>query len=169
MKVYFASDHAGFELKNELLAYVRDELSLETEDCGAASLEGGDDYPEIIANAARKLSADVAAGTEARAILLGASGQGEAIVANKFALVRAVVYYGPAARAQHDASGAALDMIASTRMHNDANALAIGARFVDAGDAKRAVNDWLIRAFSGEERHIRRIQEIHLIEDSWHV
>ena len=58
MKVYFAADHAGFELKNQLLAYVRDELMSEVEDCGAFVFDPHDDYPGFIAEAAQKLSAD---------------------------------------------------------------------------------------------------------------
>ena len=160
MKIYFASDHAGFEMKNQLLAYVRDELGHEVEDCGAFSLDTNDDYPAIIANAARKLSADALEGTDSRAIVAGASGQGEAMVANRFRGVRCALYYGPAAKEQTDASGKSLDMIASTREHNDANALSLGLRFVSLEEAKRAVSTFLSTPFSSEERHARRIGQI---------
>ena len=73
MKVYFASDHAGFETKNRLVAYVRDQLGYEVEDCGALVNDPQDDYPRLIAIAARKLSQDVAAGKDSRAIVAGAS------------------------------------------------------------------------------------------------
>ena len=86
MKIYFAADHAGFALKQELLNFVRGDLGLEVEDCGAFAIDANDDYPDIIAKAARALSLDVASGKDSRAILIGASGQGEAIVANRFAL-----------------------------------------------------------------------------------
>ena len=98
MKIYFAADHAGFELKNALLVYARDELGHEVEDCGALTLDNDDDYPVFISSAARKLSEDVARGVESRAIVIGASGQGEAIVANRFKGVRCVLYYGEATR-----------------------------------------------------------------------
>lgn len=88
MKVYFASDHAGFQTKNALVAFVRDQLKYDVEDCGALVSDPQDDYPAIIAVAARKLSQDVAAGKDSRAIVAGASGQGEAIVANRFKGVR---------------------------------------------------------------------------------
>ncbi len=166
MKIYFASDHAGFELKNELLAFVRDELHLEVQDCGALVYDPNDDYPALIASAARSLSRDVADGKDSRAIIIGASGQGEAIVANRYAHVRAVVYYG-ATGVQTDISGNELDMISSTRAHNDANALSLGARFISLSDATTVVQKWLSTPFSGEERHTRRIAQIDaLITDN---
>ena len=166
MKIYFAADHAGFELKNTLLAFVRDlhaqagELKYEVEDCGAFVNDPADDYPEIIARAARKLSADATNGLDSRAVIIGASGQGEAIVANRFKGVRCALYYGKPSREQTDMSGKQLSMLASTREHNNANALSLGARFLDADEAKEALKDWLSRGFSGEERHQRRIEKI---------
>jgi ribose 5-phosphate isomerase B len=160
MKVYFASDHAGFETKNLLLAFVRDELGHETEDCGALSFDKDDDYPGIIAGAAGKLAVDIAAGKDNRAIIGGASGQGEAMVANRFKGVRCALYYGQAAIEQTDLSGKNLDMIASTRQHNNANALSLGFRFLSADEAKEAVRTFLSTPFSGEERHARRVQQI---------
>jgi len=103
MKVYFASDHAGFEIKNRLVAYVRDELGYEVEDCGAFVDNPEDDYPAIIAAAAEKLSDDVASGKDSRAIVAGGSGQGEAIVANRFKGVRCALYYGDPGKDQVDA------------------------------------------------------------------
>ncbi|OGG51080.1 hypothetical protein A3C18_03715 [Candidatus Kaiserbacteria bacterium RIFCSPHIGHO2_02_FULL_54_11b] len=160
MKIYFAADHAGFELKNALLAFARDELGHEVEDCGAFSFEKDDDYPEFIAAAARKLSGDAAAGHESRAIVVGASGQGEAIVANRFPGVRCALYYGAPSREQTDMSGKQLGILASTREHNNANALSLGARFLPIEEAKKALAEWLEQVFSGEERHQRRIEKI---------
>lgn len=160
MKVYFASDHAGFETKNLLVAFVRDELGAEVEDCGALSFDANDDYPTIIAGAAQKLAADVAAGKDSRAIIGGASGQGEAMVANRFKGVRCALYYGSAGKEQTDLSGKDLDMIASARQHNNANALSLGFRFLSADEAKEAVRIFLSTPFSDEERHARRIKQI---------
>jgi ribose 5-phosphate isomerase B len=160
MKVYFAADHAGFETKNQLLAFVRDELGREAEDCGALSFDANDDYPAIIASAAQKLAADVAAGKDSRAIIGGASGQGEAMVANRFKGVRCALYYGTASKEQTDLSGKNLDMIASARQHNDANALSLGFRFLSIDEAKEAVRTFLSTPFSDEERHARRIKQI---------
>lgn len=159
MNVYFAADHAGFDLKQELLDFVR-ELGHAVVDCGAHSHEPGDDYPEIIAAAARALLKDVTSGTEARAIVIGASGQGEAMAANRFKGVRCALYYGDAARTQKDAAGNELDMLASTRLHNDANALSLAARFITVDEAKDAVRNWLTIVFSEEERHVRRIAQL---------
>lgn len=160
MKVYFAADHAAYDVKNQLLAFVRDELKFDVEDCGAFVNDPNDDYPAIIADAARKLSADVAEGKDSRAIVAGASGQGEAIVANRFKGVRCALYYGAPASTQTDMSGKQLNMLASTREHNNANALSLGARFLSADEAKSAVREWLVRDFSAEERHARRIRAI---------
>lgn len=160
MKVYFAADHAGFELKNALLAYVRDELKCEVEDCGAFELDPADDYPEIIACAARALAGDAAQALDSRAIIIGASGQGEAMAANRFKGVRAALYYGAPSRNQVDAGGKELDMISSTREHNNANALSLGARFVTLDEAKAAVEKWLSTGFSNEARHARRIERL---------
>ena len=148
MQVYFAADHAGFELKNTLIDYVK-ELGYEVEDCGAYSFDKDDDYPAIIASAARKLAVDVAAGYESRAIILGGSGEGEAIVANRFKSVRAAVYYGKEP-----------SIPPLSREHNDANALSLGARFLSEDEAKNAVKEWLAKPFSNDERHARRKKQI---------
>lgn len=158
MKVYFAADHAGFGLKQTLLAKVQ-EAGFDVEDCGAKSLDNNDDYPGIIAAAARRLSEDAQAGRDSRAILIGASGQGEAMVANRFTGVRCALYYGEISKTQVDMGGKTLDVLSSTREHNDANALSLGARFVDEDIADKVVR-WLREPFSGEERHARRIRQI---------
>lgn len=160
MKVYLASDHAGFDTKNQLVAYVRDQLGYEVEDCGAFVDDPQDDYPGIIAGAARRLSEDVTAGKNSRAIVAGASGQGEAIVANRFKGVRCALYYGDPGSEQVDASGKHLDILASTREHNNANALSLGLRFLTLDQAKDAVSRWLAAPFPGEARHARRISQI---------
>ncbi len=159
MKIYFAADHAGFEIKNALVEYVRS-LGHEPEDCGAHTFDNNDDYPAIIAGAARKLSEDVTAGRDSRAIVAGASGEGEAIVANRFKGVRCALYYGDPGRQQIDISGKQLNILASTREHNDANALSLGLRFLSLEEAKGAVKRWLETPFPGEERHLRRIRAI---------
>jgi ribose 5-phosphate isomerase B len=156
MKIYFAADHAGFELKNALLSYAR-ELGHEVEDCGALAYDAADDYPGLIAGGARKLSEDALAGRDSRGVFIGASGQGEAMAANRHVGVRAALYYGPASKSQTDIEGAELDMLASSREHNNANALVLGARFLSVDEAKAALKKWLATPFSGSERHLRRI------------
>jgi ribose 5-phosphate isomerase B len=145
MTIYFATDHAGFSLKETLVSHVRT-LGYTVEDCGADTLDPADDYPLYMNRAAEAVAKNP---TEHRAILLGGSGQGEAIVANRFKGVRAAVYYG-----------GPLDIVRLSREHNDANVLSIGARFLNEADAKEAVQLWLTTAFSGDERHMRRITAI---------
>ncbi len=164
MKVYFAADHAGFELKKVLMPFVQG-LGFEMEDCGAFEADSGDDYPEIVACAARAIIDDAAQGIESRGIVLGASGQGEAIAANRFTGVRAALYYGPAGE-QTDSSGETLDMIVSSRRHNNTNVLSLAARFMSADVAQSVVKTWLETPFSGEERHMRRIQQLDTLAAS---
>lgn len=155
MKVFFASDHAGFELKEALMPFVQG-LGYEVEDCGAFAFDPQDDYPDTIKKAAEAVSKDP---ENTRGIIVGGSGQGEAIVANRYPHVRAAVYYGPGGR-QVDADGKELTMTASTRKHNDANVLSLAARFLPQDEAEAAVEEWLATEFDGEERHMRRIKKI---------
>jgi ribose 5-phosphate isomerase B len=90
MKIFFASDHAGFEMKGSLIGFVK-ELGFEVEDYGAYELNAEDDYPEFVKKAAQKVSEDP---ENAKAIVLGGSGQGEAMAANRFLNIRASVFYG---------------------------------------------------------------------------
>ena len=148
MTIYFATDHAGFALKEVLLPYVRDVLGYEVVDCGAYEYSPEDDYPEFIKKAGEAVSKD---GEGTRAIILGGSGQGEAMVANKYPHVRATVYYG-----------GARDIITLSREHNNANVLSLGARFVSEEEAKEVVALWLKTTFSEDERHVRRIAQIDI-------
>lgn len=154
--VYFATDHAGFALKEELIAHVRDVLGYAVVDCGARTLNEDDDYPDYISLAADAVSKR----PHDRAIILGASGQGEAIAANRFPNVRAVVFYGMPPVNQVDAGAQSLSLIESTRQHNDANILSLGARFIEVAMAREVVAAWLQTAFSGDERHVRRIKKL---------
>lgn len=147
MKVYLATDHAGFELKNKIKEYLENE-GYSVEDCGPFAYDKDDDYPDLIKLAAEKVSKD----TNSKAIILGGSGQGEAIVANKFPNVRAVVYYGGPE-----------EIITLSREHNDSNILSLGARFVDES-VFPLLKKWLDAPFPGEERHVRRIEKIKEIE-----
>ena len=158
MQIYIAADHAGFELKSVLIDFLK-KAGHEVEDCGAYDFDKDDDYPEIIARAAKKLSHDSKEGIESRAIVIGASGQGEAMVANRFRGVRCALYYGFAGL-QKDITGKELDIISGSREHNNANALSLGARFISIEEAKQAIKKWLATPFSGEERHTRRIAKI---------
>lgn len=149
MKIYLATDHAGFELKEEIKEYLISE-NYEVEDCGAEVVDPNDDYPDFIA-----LAADgVARNPEVdRGIIFGGSGQGEAIVANKCKGIRAAVY-----------NTENLELIKLSRIHNDANVLSIGARFVSVEHAKEAVKLFLTTTYTAEERHERRIKKITDLE-----
>lgn len=152
VKVFFAADHAGFELKTALVPYVK-ELGHEPVDCGAETFSAGDDYPDFITPCAEQVAAD----GNARGIIIGASGEGEAMAANRVKGVRAAVYYGEAKAPQTDTNGKALGIIESSRAHNDANVLSLGARFITVDEAKEAVRRFLSTPFSGDERHARRL------------
>ncbi|MBN2094299.1 MAG: RpiB/LacA/LacB family sugar-phosphate isomerase [Candidatus Zambryskibacteria bacterium] len=145
MKIFFAADHAGFEIKNELLNFVKG-LGFEVEDCGAYKFNSNDDYPEFVKRAAETVSKNP---ENKKAIILGGSGQGEAMVANKFDNIRAAEYYG-----------GNLEIVRLSREHNDANVLSLGARFLSLDEAKEAVKLWLETNFSNEEKHKRRIKNI---------
>src|SRR3989338_1004924 len=159
MKIYFASDHAGYELKAALMKDV-EIRGHEAHDCGALQYDKDDDYPAFVAKAARLLSQDVANGLDSRAVVICASGQGEAMVANRFKGVRCALYYGSPGKKQTDMSGEELDILSSTRAHNDANCLSLGARFLTGEESASAVAAWLSAPFSGLERHARRIKQI---------
>lgn len=157
MKVYFAADHAGFNLKNALLEHVRT-LGHDVEDVGAFELNPADDYPDY----AHALTQKVLADPESRGILACGTGEGEAMVANRTSGIRASVFYGPrrateALNVEGDHSKDGFDIVRLARRHNDANVLAIGARFVSPSEADEAVRIFLETPFSGDERHIRRL------------
>ena len=162
-KVYFASDHAGYDLKNALVAHVRT-LGYEVEDLGAFALDPKDDYPDFITPCARKVAEEAARGgaEAARGIIIGGSGQGEAMAANRVQGVRAAVFYGPmrvtmALDIEGGRSEDGYDAVRLPRRHNDANVLSIGARFVSGEEADKAVRIFLETPFSGTERHTRRL------------
>lgn len=150
MNIILASDHAGFALK-EIVKKFLEQKKYTILDVGAHELNDGDDYPVFMAAAALKVAEDIEGKT--RAIIFGGSGQGEAIVANRFPGVRAVVWFG-----------GDQDVLKKTREHNDANVLSIGARYIEGDACCDAVEVWLSTDFSGDERHQRRITQIDSIE-----
>ncbi|MAZ30019.1 ribose-5-phosphate isomerase [bacterium] len=146
MHVILGTDHAGFTHKEAVGEALR-AAGHEVIDCGAMSLDPTDDYPDFIAPAMERLKT---AGPDARAVIFGGSGQGEAMLANRYRHVRAVVYYG-----------GPKDILTLSREHNDANVLSLGARFMSEAEAVAAVEQWLPVAFSGDERHVRRLQKFN--------
>lgn len=145
MLIHLGTDHAGFELKEKLKAYLK-ELGYKVKDHGAFEYNELDDYPDFIKLAAEEVSKNP---DTDKAIILGGSGQGEAMTANRFKGVRAAVYYGGDE-----------NIIKLSREHNNANILSLGARFLNEEEAKKAVKLWLETPFSDEERHLRRIKKI---------
>jgi ribose 5-phosphate isomerase B len=138
MKIFIASDHAGFDLKNALLPYIS-ELGHESVDMGA--------YDSI-------------------GIVIGGSGQGEAMVSNRVRGVRAVVFYGTVVpKGAIDVNGNTdkdpYIIVRLARIHNDANVISFGARFITEQQAKEALSAFLSTPFSGDARHKRRISEFN--------
>jgi ribose 5-phosphate isomerase B len=155
MNIILAADHAGFALKEKVKSYLQGK-GLTVLDVGAHELKEGDDYPVYMSAAALKVAEDIGSQgrpSETKAIIFGGSGQGEAIVANRFPGVRAVVWYGGNE-----------EIIRLSREHNDSNILSIGARFVNDEEAMKVVELWLGTSFSGEERHQRRNEQIDALE-----
>ena len=146
MKIYLASDHAGFDLKEKVKEFLLSK-NYDVLDCGDFVPNPDDDYPLFIAKAAEKVSKD----ENSKAIVFGKSGAGEEIVANKFKNVRAVL-------------GFSEENVRLSRKHNDANILSLGSEFVDFEKAGQLVKIFLETPFSKEERHKRRIKEISDLE-----
>lgn len=146
--IHLATDHAGFEMK-EFLKTALEELGYNIVDHGAYEYDDGDDYPDYISLAASALSE----APDERAIVFGGSGQGEAMVCNRYPNVRATAYY------HFDP-----EIIKLSREHNDANVLSVGARFLSNEEVLESVLFWLEIPFLNQERHVRRIDKIELTE-----
>lgn len=160
MRIALAADHAGFTQLRELTDYL-ESLGHEIKDFGPATLKPDDDYPDFIIPAAKA----VASGECEHGIILGGSGQGEAMAANKIKGIRCAVFYGPAVPLRVvDADGHTshdpYEIIRLSRQHNNANMLSLAARFVPLADMRQAIKLWLEVPFSQDERHIRRINKI---------
>ena len=145
MKIFIGSDHAGFQLKEEIRHFLL-EQDYTVADMGPNRFNKDDDYPDFVRPVAEAVAKDP---EHARGIVFGGSGQGEAMVANRFTGVRAAVWYGKNDR-----------ILTLSREHNNANILAVGARFVSIEEAKQGILLWLTTPFSQEDRHTRRIDKI---------
>ena len=143
MKIHLATDHAGLELKEKVKLYLSD-LNYEVIDHGAYEYDALDDYPDFIFPCANAVSND----PESKGIILGGSGQGEAMAANRVKGVRAAVFYnGPD------------EIIKLSRQHNDANILSLGARFMSEEEMYKIIEVWLSTDFESG-RHQRRIEKL---------
>ena len=142
MRVYLGSDHAGYDLKQRLIDHIGS-LGHDVVDCGPPAYDAEDDYPPYVLRAASRTAGDPGS----RGIVLGGSGNGEAIAANKVPGVRCALAYSD-------------DTARLAREHNDANVLSLGARMYDEVAALRYVELFLSTGFSDEPRHSRRIAQI---------
>ena len=143
MKIHLATDHAGLELKEKIKLYLSD-LNYEVIDHGAYEYDALDDYPDFIFPCANAVSN----GPESKGIILGGSGQGEAMAANRVKGVRAAVFYnGPD------------EIIKLSRQHNNANILSLGARFMSEEEMYKVIEVWLSTDFESG-RHQRRIEKL---------
>ena len=142
MKIAIGSDHAGFELKENLKKLLADK-GYELDDLGAETYDSQDDYPEF----GRKVAEAVASGEYDRGIIMCGTGIGISISANKVPGVRAAACYNT-------------DMAKVSRMHNNANILALGGRIAAKETALDIALTWLETPFSEGERHVRRIRQI---------
>ena len=143
MIIHIATDHAGLELKEKVKSYLS-KLDYEVVDHGAYEYDALDDYPDFIFPCAEAVSND----PNSKGIILGGSGQGEAMAANRVKGVRAAVFYnGPD------------EIIKLSRQHNDANILSLGARFMSELEMYKIIELWLSTDFESG-RHKRRIEKL---------
>jgi len=140
--IVLATDHAGFELKEHVKKFLT-EKGYDIKDFGALEYDGLDDYPDFILPAAKYISEHKLIG-----IIFGGSGQGEAMAANRIKGIRAAVFYnGPN------------EIVELSRLHNNANILSIGARFVSSQEVEKVIELWLSTDFE-EGRHEKRINKL---------
>ena len=142
MRVYLGSDHAGFELKTRLIEWLK-EQGHEPVDCGPAAYDPSDDYPPYVLTAAGSTAADPGS----LGIVIGGSGNGEQIAANKVHGVRAALAWSE-------------ETAQLARRHNNANVLSLGARMHPIEVAVALAGTFIDTEFSGEARHARRIDMI---------
>jgi len=143
MRVHLATDHAGLELKNIIKEFLLNN-GHEVKDHGAYEYDALDDYPDFIFPCAKAVSKD----QESKGIILGGSGQGEAMAANRIKGCRAAVYYnGPT------------EIVKLSREHNNANILSLGARFMTQDEIFQIINIWFSEPFAAG-RHTRRVEKL---------
>ena len=148
MRVYLGSDHAGFELKVHLANHLAKQ-GYEVVDVGPHAYDPDDDYPPFCLHAGTRVVADPGS----LGVVIGGSGNGEQIAANKVAGVRAALAWS-------------VETAQLGRQHNDANVVAVGARQHTLDEATAIVEAFLTTAFSGSERHARRIAQVAEYEQS---
>lgn len=149
-RVHITTDHAGLKLRDYLIEHLRGR-GFEVVDHGPAAYDAQDDYPAFCIRAAQAVIADTEAGEPALGIVLGGSGNGEQIAANKVQGIRAALAWN-------------LETAKLARQHNDANVVAVGGRQHTVEEAAAIIDAFLDEPFSGAERHTRRINQIARFE-----
>ena len=142
MRVHLGSDHAGLELKDSLVGWLR-ENGHEPVDHGAHAFDPLDDYPPFVLHAASAVAAEPGS----LGVVIGGSGNGEQIAANKVQGVRAALAWSE-------------ETARLAREHNDANVVGVGARMHSTAEATRLVEVFIATPFSGDERHARRLRQV---------
>lgn len=155
MRIHIATDHAGMELSAFLVRELT-ALGHQLIDHGPTEYDPLDDYPGFCIAAAQAVVTDQESGTEALGIVLGGSGNGEQIAANKVRGIRAALIWNP-------------ETAALARDHNDANVAAVGARQHSQQEVLELVKIFVDRPFSNDERHVRRIGKIAKFEQTGEV
>ena len=155
MRIHIATDHAGLDLSHVLIRELTKQ-GHEVFDHGPAEYDALDDYPSFCINAALAVVADQTAGAEALGIVLGGSGNGEQIAANKVKGIRAALVWNN--------STAVL-----ARQHNDANVIAVGARQHSETEVLQFIEAFVAEPFSNDERHTRRIGKIAAYENTGEI
>jgi ribose 5-phosphate isomerase B len=146
VRVYLGSDHAGLELKGQLIEWLTS-AGHEPVDCGPKSYDPEDDYPVYVLRAAEGVAGDPGS----LGIVIGGSGNGEQIAANKVAGIRAALAW-------------TTETAQLARQHNDANILSLGARMYSDEDSLEFAKMFIETQFSGAPRHARRLEEIAAFE-----
>ena len=152
MRIHIATDHAGLDLSHHLIEVLGQD-GHELIDHGPTSYDPQDDYPSFCINAALGVVADQRAGVEALGIVLGGSGKGEQIAANKVEGVRAALVWNT-------------DTAKLAREHNNANVVAVGGRQHSIEEATELIRTFIAEPFSDAERHVRRIHKIAVYEST---
>ena len=146
MRVHLGSDHAGLDLKDHLLAWLRDH-GFEPVDHGPFVYDALDDYPVFCLRAAEAVAAERADGSDSLGVVIGGSGNGEQMAANKVKGVRSALVWSE-------------ETAVLAREHNDANVISVGGRMHSLDDMTRFVEVFLQTPFPGDERHVRRIGQL---------
>lgn len=146
--IYIGADHGGYELKEKIKEWLAED-NIETEDLGANGFNPEDDYPDFIIPVAEKVVSEPGS----LGIILGRSGNGEAIAANKVSGVRTALCLNE-------------EMARKAKEHNNANIISLGADYINPEDVRKIVKTFIETPFSNESRHVRRLKKIEEFEKS---